>query len=779
MKGLYRSFPIQLLLLHLRTNILLLLIWLILACMISGVIGGNLGVQYLFLDPEYLGRPGYLPFLLLGLAFGFFTMSWNLSTYLLLGRQFPFLATLARPFLKWCINNAGLPLLFLLVYCVQLGRFLYYEGAGMIFWESLTGLLLGLMSSLFLYALYFNYTNRDISYYQPALRGLPPNRGPALPVVDDGDTSVETTNTAPSSTNRRSISAVYSPRGLENPHGVVTYLTGHLRPRLVRSVAHYDGALLRGIFRQNHMNALLLQMLSIIVLGLLGLLIDYPLFQIPAGASFFILFSLAVAIVGAVSYWFAEWRVVLLTLLLVLLDSVTSGGWFNAGNRAYGLDYETPAATYNSDVLRGLYGSDRVEQDIAATLEILEHWKAKQPGDKPPFVIVCASGGGLTAALWTTHVVQALHERSGNRLLPATALMTGASGGQIGLALLREHYLSEPDFNAGNHRRLAAVSRDLLNPVAFSVVSNDLFLPFTRVDVAGRTYPRDRAYNFEQALNRHTGGVLDKPLRDYREPERRAAIPLMFVTPSVVEDGRRLVISPQGVSYLTAPPAALNGTLDLRPDMIDFRWLLAEQDADELRFTTALRAAATYPFILPLVRLPTQPTIRLMDAGYRDNYGVTTAARFVTVFQDWLAENTSGVHLIQVTAFSDKDRHTANMDDRRGVVESLFSPVGLAGNILSTQILDQETVLGQLAELLGPERFHLYRFNYQPGPLDPLKTTISFHLTERERRLVLRGLDKPGVQAELEEVLEVFASQYSVLGEAAGAVIGGENKANH
>jgi len=34
-----------------------------------------------------------------------------------------------------------------------------------------------------------------------------------------------------------------------------------------------------------------------------------------------------------------------------------------------------------------------------------------------------------------------------------------------------------------------------------------------------------------------------------------------------------MVISPQGVSYMTAPAAAQQGNLDLRPDMVDFRRL--------------------------------------------------------------------------------------------------------------------------------------------------------------------------------------------------------------
>jgi len=303
--------------------------------------------------------------------------------------------------------------------------------------------------------------------------------------------------------------------------------------------------------------------------------------------------------------------------------------------------------------------------------------------------------------------------------------MTGASGGELGLAYLREAYLSDPDFHRNGVSRLDRISRDLLNPVAFSLVSNDLFLPFTKVEIGGRKYRRDRAYGFEKEINLNTSGALDKPLAAYRAPEQNARIPLLFVTPSIVEDGRRLVISPQGVSYMTAPPAALRGDLPLRPDMVDFRRLLPDQEADSLRFTTALRMNATYPYVLPLVKLPTRPTIRLMDAGYRDNYGVASAVRFLTVFKAWIAENTSGVHLIQISAF--REDEGGNPDENPGVIENLLSPVGVAGNI-----------------------------NYEPLADDPLRTSVSLHLTERERRQILRGLEGRAMQREIDRVLGVL-----------------------
>lgn len=741
-----RSFSVQLLLLHLRSNAMLLLLWVLLGLMVSGVLGPRLGIQYLFLDPEYLSADGFWPFLIIGMAFGLFVMSWNLSTYLLIGGYFNFLASLSRPFFKYCINNALLPLAFFLFYCGEVIRFKLPAGNYNPDWwetaESLSGLVLGLITSLFLYAIYFNLTNRDISYYRPKFRQPPPNMAPGQNALGRGFRRRKAQALAPK------LMGLY-----DNPYLVRTYLNNHLKSKAVRSVAHYESSVLAGIFRQNHLNAILLQLSTVVVLAGLGFLIDIPLFQIPAGASFLVLFSLLVAIIGAVSYWFSEWRFTWLVIILVVLNFITSSKWYQHGNQAYGLDYSS-VAPYNEEQLMAQHERSVLDEDLAATITILENWKRKQTEEKPPFFVVCASGGGLAASIWTMHVAQTIETCSDGKLLRHTGLMTGASGGELGLAYLREAYLSDTAFAENGLGRLERLGSDLLNPISFSLVSNDLFLPFAKVKVNGRKYRRDRAYGFEREFNRNTQYWLDKPLADYRIPEQAADIPLLFVTPSIVEDGRRMVISPQGVSYMTIPAAAQRGDLPLQPDMVDFRRLFAGQAADSLRFTTALRMNATYPYVLPLVVLPTRPAIRLMDAGYRDNYGVASAARFLSVFRDWLRENTSGVHLIQVSVFRDADQ--IDPDDRRGVVENLFSPVGIAGNILNTQVLDQEVLLGQLSELFGPDDFHLYRFNYQPPADDPLQTSVSLHLTEREQRQILLELDSRRVQLEIDKVLSVL-----------------------
>ena len=84
------SFPVQLTILHFRNNLSLLLLWLLTIVFVTGYRGKLFGLQYLFTDPEYMGKVGPASFGFLGVAFGVFVMVWHMSSYLLSAFRFPF-----------------------------------------------------------------------------------------------------------------------------------------------------------------------------------------------------------------------------------------------------------------------------------------------------------------------------------------------------------------------------------------------------------------------------------------------------------------------------------------------------------------------------------------------------------------------------------------------------------------------------------------------------------------------------------------------------------------
>lgn len=736
-KQFYYSFPVQLLVLHLRSNHVLLALWVLFLMLMSGLLASKLGFQYLLLDPEYLGEVSFWSFYIVGVGFGGFFISWNLTLYLLSAHYFPFLASLAKPFTKFVINNFVLPLSFFLWYAGLIVYFQhYYEGVplGRAISYSLA-VLLGGLSLVSFYSLYFYFTNRDISYYSPLLeRALPSPQGKQY------------------KPGRRQVDLDYIKLDA-NRWRVETYLTERLQPRLVRSVAHYDADMLLSIFRQNHLNALILQLLSMLLLLVMGYQMEVAWMRIPAGASMFILASVVVALVGAAIYWFSEWSVTVILLLLLVINMTTRCDLFNRDNRAYGLDYQKPPVEYSIAQLQSVYQDQRITEDIAATEAILDRWKTRNAtpdNPKPKMVVLCVSGGGHKAATWAMQVVQQSDSLLDGRLLDQTVMISGASGGMLGMAYLRELLLQKrmgQSISLYHRQHIDDITQDMINAVAFTMVSSDVFLPWSTFELEGQRYHKDRGYIFEQQLHENTGHLLDKALSDYREPEQQALIPMLYLTPSIINDARRLVISPQGVSFMMMPPIGQRQPNAVEIDAVDFGWMFAEHGADRLRMGSALRMNASYPYVLPNVHLPSEPSLQVVDAGFLDNYGMATATRFIQVFQDWIKANTSGVVLLQISS-SQRLEEIGSVGDR-GAISSLFHPLGIVGKVMDRQEFEHDTSLGFVHDLLGEDYFQCIRFVYRPAEEGQLEASISLHITEREREDVLRAINLPSNQQAL------------------------------
>src|SRR5579872_2146437 len=121
--SIYHSFAVQLLLLHFKKFQVLLIFWWLLFSSIDGTFMKTYGLYSLYLAPEYLGHVNWLAELITGMAVGIYVMSWNITTFILFSRHFKFLATTTNPFLKYCMNNFVLPLMFLLFYLVKAIQF--------------------------------------------------------------------------------------------------------------------------------------------------------------------------------------------------------------------------------------------------------------------------------------------------------------------------------------------------------------------------------------------------------------------------------------------------------------------------------------------------------------------------------------------------------------------------------------------------------------------------------------------------------------------------------
>lgn len=134
MRNIWYSFPVQLLILHLRKFLFMLLPWVLLVLVVTGNLFRRFGWHFLFLDPEYFSKVNFISFFIVGLALGGFIFVWNITSYILNSFRFPFLAAFRHPFSRYSLNNSIIPLLFIVIYFTVLTQFQYYAELKS-FWE--------------------------------------------------------------------------------------------------------------------------------------------------------------------------------------------------------------------------------------------------------------------------------------------------------------------------------------------------------------------------------------------------------------------------------------------------------------------------------------------------------------------------------------------------------------------------------------------------------------------------------------------------------------------
>ncbi|HLY70638.1 MAG TPA: patatin-like phospholipase family protein [Puia sp.] len=735
LKAFYYSFPIQLVILHIKKFQVLLFFWYILFSTVNAGFMESFGAYALFLAPEYLGKVNSISAGVVGAATGVFIMSWNITTFILFSRHFRFLATTTKPFLKYCINNSIIPLLFLIFYFVKALQFEVIKElvGGFEFFFLTLGFLVGLAIIIIASLLYFFRADKTI------IRQITPVMSNAKLFKSQFAFDKHKVNAS---------------RLMK----VKWYLNSPFSVKKARDVSHYSREFIENIFGRHHFSAILSIFVAFIFLIIVGFFMDNPLFQLPAAASILIFFTILISISGAFSYFLQSWSIPFVIGLFLVLNLLYHFNVIDPTNKAYGLNYlnRLDRPSYDRETLLRLCTAAKVEHDKENMLQILEKWKRKQKEQRPVFYIINTSGGGNRSATFTMNVLQYLDSISNHELMRKTFLISGASGGMIGAAYFRELANLRENKNQSidlqSHKYADNISRDLLNPLFSSFVARDLASPAQKFKVGDYEYIKDRGYAFEQKLAANTHGLLDKQLKDIYADEKNARIPLMFFNSVITRDSRSLVISTQPVSFLMRPEYDSTRFPTMDPDAVDFASFFAKQNPMNLRLLTALRMNATFPYVLPNVWLPTTPVIDVMDAGFRDNFGEQTAVRFLYAFRDWLKENTSSVIMIQIS--DRKSGGWENPYESNDITEIITKPLLLLQhNWYKMQEYNQNDLLSLSQQTMG-KNFYKLSFQYVPTH-ENQGATLNFHLTKQEKLDIANALSNSDNQENFKRFKEL------------------------
>ncbi|GIV24771.1 MAG: hypothetical protein KatS3mg026_0463 [Bacteroidia bacterium] len=587
-----RVYPLQLPLFQVRRHLLLMLIWVLLWAIALGKVGVGLGVPAVFYDPRSGPYPTFWTTAAWGWAYGLFVIAYQLTTFLLDGHHAPFILREPHPLLQYALNNALLPLAFWLAY---LHTYTRLHAADPNFAYQLLGHLIGFAGTTIGLLWGLSRWQRDMARFIRI--GILTKRDFLVRLPVEGG------STGP-------VWWYFSLEGRFKPTFQGPWLKRSAQARILADL---------------HRKALALELLLLLLIAVGGALQTLWEVYLPAGAAFLVLCAIVYMAGGAFSFWLRHQGGLAMVGLAVLSALLLGTSWLEGGSPAYGLSYEGP---------RRRPEAPQPEADSLGLVACLDAWQKRQEGPAP-LVWIQVSGGGWRSAFWTLSNLQLLDSLSGGLLWKRTFALSGASGGLIGAALWRELGVFFPQ-RRWNPTEPYRLTQDALNPLLSTGLAG-LLSPtlYYRDPLTGESYPKGRGWAFERALIRHTGAFLGRRLGDYAALEKAGKCPLLFLTPTLLPAGRPLLVSSQPVSFLTR-----NGLF------VELRQLVSQ--ADRLYFTTALRMNASFPFVLPSVRLPTDPSTEVIDAGAVDNHGELVALAFLWQMRAALKEKAPRIVLIEI-----------------------------------------------------------------------------------------------------------------------------------
>ncbi len=732
--------PFQLLFLHLRKNLFVLFFWFLLFAFVGGL-SARFGVPQLFLSPEYLGEVDVVSFLILGIGLGGFISAFNLYSYVLLGPLLPFLGTVKRPLIVFSINNSLIPLAFLVYFISKMAVFQYEQEldeptsivSKIVFF--LLGVALFILGAFF----YFFKTNKNIFKISGKSESEYESEFMANPV---------------STVFMREDTWFYSFRKLKfHKH---YFISERLNVRRARHWMHYDKKLIERVFYQNHVNTSIFELFIVFSFVVFGIFGDNPYLVIPAGASIFLIFSIILMFISAIYSWFRSWTYLILACLFLLLNGLSKNSNFEQYvYPAFGLNYEVTKFQNQEEIFKEHLDPKRIDKDKKSYVQILDNWRNKQTKRKPKLVLLNVSGGGSRSALWTFLVLRQLDSLMQGDFFNRVYMITGASGGMLGASYYRELALRNQHSDTVDmmdQRYVKNISKELLNGVATAITTRDIFFKYSKFDYNGRRYLKDRSHAFELQWHRNTDFVLEKTLGSYEQPERDAEIPVMVFSPTLINDGRRLLISSVETGFYQAAYKIKVDNYFAAIEDLEYRILMKDFDYANTRFSSVTRMSATFPYILPMTRLPGNLDYHVMDAGIRDNQGTKTTLKFLNVFENWIEKNTSGVVLVRIR---DVMRHSVQkMHSNYGIMDRMLLPLGnMLNNFLSLQDYEHDDQLS-LVTYNYKVPVHVISFDLRERQDDEI--ALSFRLTNSEKRMVKNALRAERNQKAFYNVLRVL-----------------------
>jgi len=389
--------------------------------------------------------------------------------------------------------------------------------------------------------------------------------------------------------------------------------------------------------------------------------------------------------------------------------------------------------------------------------QVLDQRLQHQTGERT-LVIVCASGGGIQASGWTAQVLTALQDEEllGKSFTKAIGLISAVSGGSVGTMYYLDRFIDEND--PGYSQDKGYPQDNELESIFVSATKDSLDAlgwGFTYLDIwrlIGIPFVIRKDFDRGTALETDWQGEMKDPntkktLATWQKQIFAGEIPIPIFNATLVEDGRRFLISP-----MTFCEGAEN-------QYVDFNTLYNGYD---ISVVTAARLSSTFPYVSPICRsnqnLPGK-NYHIADGGYFDNSGFVTIGEWL---DEWLKPekelNIQRVLVLQINAFPEasySENATGNGGWFMATVGPLLTIFKVRDPILATRNATEAELLknrweGWKTQLDKKHGVDIQYFSiFFPSEKDAPKfyknsqyqPPLSWRLTDEEKQAIKDGWD--------------------------------------
>ncbi|MGK7946393.1 MAG: patatin-like phospholipase family protein [Microcystaceae cyanobacterium] len=326
-------------------------------------------------------------------------------------------------------------------------------------------------------------------------------------------------------------------------------------------------------------------------------------------------------------------------------------------------------------------------------------------------VVVAASGGGIQASGWMAQVLAGLQHELGEEFTKNIGLISSVSGGSVGTMFYLDKFdngsLQEPQTMIKNATDdwLDSVGWGLAFPDSLRLIGYPLALFNQQYKYLDRGYALEK--DWQRTLER-----TDKTLDYWYNQAIQGEIPIPIFNSTIVENGRRFLVSP-----FKLLPGTMANYLNLSTDGLDqeakkkikqskafdFRTLYhscgdSQDQMCDLEITTASRLSATFPYVSPMARNYPDNVIQdgndsymqnyhIADGGYFDNAGAVTALEWLdNLLAKYPELNIKKVSFVQINAFPDSQLEKDQSGNKGFLTVGLGPLTALNGVRNSTQI---------------------------------------------------------------------------------------------